>query len=61
LRSKTGTTLIAVVRGEETKIAPGAGYRLQAEDILILFGKPEKIERAKEILLSKSEMGGFNP
>jgi CPA2 family monovalent cation:H+ antiporter-2 len=61
LRSETGTTLIAVVRGEETKIAPGAGYKLQAEDILILFGKPEKIERAKEILQSNGEMGGFNP
>jgi CPA2 family monovalent cation:H+ antiporter-2 len=61
LRNATGATLIAVVRGDETKIGPGANYRLRENDILILFGKPEKIEQAVKILQSEVETGGFNP
>lgn len=61
LRQATGATLIAVVRGDDTKIGPGANYKLQENDILILFGKPEKIERAVKILQPAMETGGFNP
>ncbi|HRH41869.1 MAG TPA: cation:proton antiporter [Pyrinomonadaceae bacterium] len=61
LRQATGATLIAVVRGDDTKIGPGANYKLQENDILILFGKPEKIERAVIILQPSMETGGFNP
>ena len=61
LRGATGATLIAVVRGDDTKIGPGANFRLQAEDILILFGKAEKIDRAVEILQPDGQTGGFNP
>jgi K+/H+ antiporter YhaU regulatory subunit KhtT len=59
LRNATGATLIAVVRGENTKISPGANFKLATDDVLILFGKPEKIERALKIL--HPETGGFNP
>ncbi len=61
LRNATGATLIAVVRGDDTKIGPGANYKLQENDILILFGKPEKIEQAVEILQPEMGTGGFNP
>lgn len=61
LRNQTSATLIAVVRGEETKIGPGANYKLQTDDILILFGKPESIERAIKILHPDEMTGGFNP
>ncbi|MDQ3798233.1 MAG: cation:proton antiporter [Acidobacteriota bacterium] len=62
LRGQSGATLIAVVRNGETKISPGANYKLKAGDILVLFGKPEKIERAVKILQPDEEMtGGFNP
>jgi CPA2 family monovalent cation:H+ antiporter-2 len=62
LRGRSGATLIAVVRGDETKISPGAKYKLHAGDILVLFGKPEKIERAVKILQPDEELtGGFNP
>ncbi|MDQ3321644.1 MAG: cation:proton antiporter [Acidobacteriota bacterium] len=61
LRGKTGATLIAVVRGEDTKIGPGASYKLQEVDTLILFGKPENIERAIELLQPDELTGGFNP
>jgi CPA2 family monovalent cation:H+ antiporter-2 len=61
LRNATGTTLIAVVRGDDTKIGPGANYKLQENDTLILFGKPENIERAIKLLQPDMETGGFNP
>ncbi len=61
LRNATGATLIAVVRGDDTKIGPGASYKLQENDLLILFGKPENIERAIRVLLPEAETGGFNP
>jgi monovalent cation:H+ antiporter-2, CPA2 family len=61
LRNATGATLIAVVRGDKTKIGPGANYKLQENDILILFGKPERIEQAIKILQPEVETGGFNP
>lgn len=61
LRNATGATLIAVVRGDDTKIGPGANYKLQENDILILFGKPEKIEQAAKILSPEVKTGGFNP
>ncbi len=61
LRNATGATLIAVVRGEDTKIGPGANYKLKENDILILFGKPEKIEQAVKILEPEVKTGGFNP
>ncbi len=60
LRNTTGATLIAVVRGDDTKIGPGANYKLQENDILILFGKPESIERANELLQPDELTGGFN-
>lgn len=60
LRNATGATLIAVVRGDDTKIGPGANYKLQENDILILFGKPEKIEQAVKILAPEAKTGGFN-
>ena len=61
LRGKTGATLMAVVRGDDTKIGPGANYKLAESDILILFGKPENIERAIKLLQPDELTGGFNP
>ncbi len=61
LRGKTGATLMAVVRGDDTKIGPGATYTLRENDILILFGKPENIERAIKLLQPDELTGGFNP
>lgn len=61
LRGKTGVTLLAVVRGSDTNIAPGASCKLEADDVLILFGKAENMERAKNILQPDGLTGGFNP
>ena len=50
LRSKTGVTIIAVVRDGQTDINPGSELRLQAEDVMVLLGSPEQIDRAIEHL-----------
>lgn len=61
LRGKTGATVIAVVHEGETKISPGAGYRLSEGDMILLSGSSKKIERAVKILLPNDGLGGFNP
>jgi CPA2 family monovalent cation:H+ antiporter-2 len=50
LRSKTGVTIIAVVRDGRTDINPDSELRLQAEDVMVLLGSPEQIDRAIEDL-----------
>jgi K+/H+ antiporter YhaU regulatory subunit KhtT len=61
LRGKTGATVVAVVREDETKISPGAGYKLREDDMILLSGSSKKIERAVKILIPNDELGGFNP
>lgn len=60
LRGKTGATVLAVIRNGETKVSPGAGYRLCDGDTLLLSGSVEKIERALLMICPGSEIEGFN-
>jgi CPA2 family monovalent cation:H+ antiporter-2 len=60
LRGKSGATVIAVVRGEDTKISPGANYTLAAGDMIILLGSAKKLGRAVAILKPDETTGGFN-
>lgn len=46
LRGKTGVTVIAVVRNEKTHSGPGADFRLEARDILVLVGDHQAMDRA---------------
>ncbi|MGQ9802071.1 MAG: cation:proton antiporter domain-containing protein [Candidatus Saccharicenans sp.] len=46
LRGKTGVTVIAVVRGDKTHSGPGANFRLEARDILVLVGDHQAMDRA---------------
>src|SRR4029077_4914029 len=50
LRGKTGAMIIAVVRDGETKISPGANYKLKANDPAVLLGSAESIEKAFKLL-----------
>lgn len=61
LRNKSGATIIAIVRDGETKINPGAGYKLQERDSIVVLGSAKKIERAAAILHVDDNIGGFNP
>jgi CPA2 family monovalent cation:H+ antiporter-2 len=60
LRNQTGVTVVAAVRAGATEINPGADFKLQAEDILVLLGAAEKIDAARRILQS-DDASGFNP
>jgi CPA2 family monovalent cation:H+ antiporter-2 len=46
LRRKTGATVTAAVRNGDTEINLGPQFRLAPDDILVLLGKPDEIERA---------------
>jgi len=46
LRSKTGVTVIAVVRNERTHSGPGSDFRLENRDILVLVGDHQAMDKA---------------
>lgn len=46
LRGKTGATVIAVVRGEESFAGPGAEFRVLEQDTLVLVANHRDIDRA---------------
>jgi monovalent cation:H+ antiporter-2, CPA2 family len=50
LRHRTGATVTAVIRDGATEVNPGPSFRLAADDILVLLGKPEEVEAAVEFL-----------
>ncbi len=50
LRRQTGTSVIAVVRGEQSHPNPSSDLRLESGDCLILVGSHEEIDRAFRFL-----------
>ena len=50
LRTKTGTSIVAVVRNDETVAAPGPDYELAAGDVAIAVGTPDGLRELREIL-----------
>ena len=50
LRLQTGTSVIAVVRGEQSNPNPSSDLRLEAGDCLVLVGSHEEIDRAFQFL-----------
>ena len=48
LRRHTGATVTAVVRNGNMEINPGPEFRLEADDILVLIGRPDQISPAVE-------------
>lgn len=49
-RTRTGVSIVAVMRGEEAFPAPGPEFELQAGDTLVVVGLPRDIETVVEIL-----------
>jgi K+:H+ antiporter subunit KhtT len=49
-RTRTGVSIVAVMRGEEAFPAPGPEFGLQAGDTLVVVGLPRDIETVVEIL-----------
>ncbi len=54
LRGQTSVTVVAVVRGETTFSTPGAEFRLEAKDILILVGDHQSMDMAFNYLSQPS-------
>ena len=50
VRKRTGATVVAVSRGGETEINPGAAFRLQPGDTVVLIGSPEQIDSAVDLI-----------
>lgn len=50
LRTRTGVSVVAVIRGEEAVPAPGPEVELQPDDYLVVVGNARGIEQAVELL-----------
>src|SRR5262249_21994032 len=50
LRGLSGATVLALRRGGESVVVPGAGERLQAGDVLALAGTEEAVTLARQLL-----------
>lgn len=50
LRTETGVSIVAVVRGAETVPAPGPDFILEPGDTAVVVGTPEGIERLATLL-----------
>ena len=50
LRSETGTTVLAVIRGEELLDHPGPELTLEEWDQALLIGRPDQIDAARSLL-----------
>lgn len=49
-RTRTGVSIVAVMRGEEAHPAPGPDFRLQAGDTLVVVGRSRDIEAVVDLL-----------
>jgi K+:H+ antiporter subunit KhtT len=50
MRSRTGVSVVAIVRGEEAVPAPGPDERLDSGDYLVVVGTGRGVEQAVELL-----------
>lgn len=50
IRTRTGVSVVAVIRGEQAVPAPGPEFVIQAEDTLVVVGTSEGIKKVDEIL-----------
>ena len=49
LRTRTGVSIVAIVRGEQTLPAPGPEFGLDAGDVAVVVGTPEGIKTVFEL------------
>lgn len=50
IRSRSGVSVVAVLRGEATHPAPGPEFRIEAGDTLVVVGTPEGIAAATAVV-----------
>ena len=51
-RSRTGASIVAVVRGDTTIAAPGPEHQFQPGDIAVAVGTPEGLAQLRELLVA---------
>jgi TrkA domain protein len=49
-RTRTGASIVAVVRGEETHAAPDPAFTLRASDVVVAVGTAEGLEQLGGLL-----------
>jgi CPA2 family monovalent cation:H+ antiporter-2 len=59
--SLPGVVVTALVRNGERQLDPPADTRLEAGDVLVIFGAPADVQRAEETLLEKALRGPEEP
>lgn len=50
LRTRTGVSVVAVVRGDTTLAAPGPDELLKAGDVVVAVGTPEGLRQLRDVL-----------
>jgi len=50
IRTRTGVSVVAVIRGDEAHPAPGPDFHIEASDTLVVVGTPEGIKTVDQIL-----------
>lgn len=50
IRTRTGVSVVAVIRGNEPHPAPGPDFHIEASDTLVVVGTPEGIKTVDDIL-----------
>lgn len=50
LRSRTGASVVAVLRGDTTVAAPGPEEPLEAEDVVVAVGTPDGLRQLRDVL-----------
>jgi len=49
-RTRTGASIVALLRGDETIPAPGPDQRLEAGDVVVAVGRPDGLTRLRSLL-----------
>jgi TrkA domain protein len=49
-RTRTGASIVAVIRGEETLAAPGPEFELRGGDVVVAVGRAEGLEQLGSLL-----------
>lgn len=52
IRTRTGVSVVAVLRGDDPHPAPGPEFQMEADDVLVVVGTPEGIGGVRDILRS---------
>ena len=50
LRSRTGASIVAIIRGEERVISPRSDFTLQGGDVAVLVGSAAAVGEAVKLL-----------